>query len=172
MNSSFQPFENRIESFASTHPDAPKREIILSRLYFHVFKQYNEKQNLHLARFGLNSSSWFALIMLYSTADNAINPCDLSYAMVSSRTNITRLADELVEKGWVERSMSGEDRRKIILSLTPSGRELVQAVLPHQWDHYKEMWSAFEPAELEQFEYLLRKLLSKVDQEGTPPCGA
>lgn len=171
MNSSFQPFESRIENFSCANPDAPKRELILSRLYFHVFKQYNERQNLHLARFGLNSSSWFALIMLYSTPENAINPCDLSYAMVSSRTNITRLADELVEKGWVERSASGEDRRKIVLSLTPSGRKLVQAVLPHQWEYYRELWSGFDSGEIEQFEFLLRKLLSKLDDSMEGACG-
>jgi MarR family transcriptional repressor of emrRAB len=163
MDSSFEPFESRIESFSKAHPDAPKREIILGRLYFHVFKQYNERQNLHLSRFGLNGSSWFALVMLYSTPENAINPCELSYAMVSSRTNITRLSDELVEKGWVERSASGEDRRKIVLSLTTRGRELVETVLPHQWDYYEQLWSGFDSDEIGQFESLLRKLLSKLD---------
>ncbi|MBY0577532.1 MAG: MarR family transcriptional regulator [Burkholderiales bacterium] len=163
MTSSFEPFENRIEAFTCHHPDSPKREIILSRLYFHVFKLFNERQNLNLAEFGLNTTSWFALIMIYSTGENAINPCNLSHAMVSSRTNITRLSDELVEKGWVERNASGEDRRRIVLSLTQQGRTLVEAVLPQQWNYYRELWSAFEPDELEQFEFLLRKLLKRID---------
>jgi MarR family transcriptional repressor of emrRAB len=171
MNSSFEPFETRIEGFSKAHPDAPKREIILSRLYFHVFKQYNERQNIHLAPFGLNGSSWFALVMLYSTPENAINPCNLSYAMDSSRTNITRLSDELVEKGWVERSTSGEDRRKIVLSLTASGRKLVETVLPHQWDYYKELWSGFDSEEIDLFEHLLRRLLAKFDEDMENACG-
>ncbi len=161
--SSFQPFESKIEEFANHHPDAPKREIILNRLYYHVFKLVSERQNHQLSPFGLNSSSWFALIMIHSTPDNAINPCNLSYAMVSSRTNITRLSDELVEKGWVERHASGEDRRKIVLSLTQAGRQLVEAVLPLQWQHYRELWSVFNAVELEQFEFLLRKLLGRID---------
>lgn len=172
MTSSFEPFENRITDFTSHRPDSPKREIILSRLYFHVFKLFNEKQNLDLSEFGLNSTSWFALIMIYSTRDNAINPCNLSYAMVSSRTNITRLSDELVEKGWVERHASDEDRRRILLSLTQAGRELVETVLPRQWHHYRELWSAFEPDELKQFESLLRKLLKRLDETlpGSDSC--
>lgn len=165
--STFQPFESRIDEFSNRHPDAPKREIILSRLYFHVFKLINEKQNHRLSAFGLNSTSWFALIMIYSTTDNAINPCNLSYAMVSSRTNITRLSDELVEKGWVERHASGEDRRKIVLSLTPKGRQLVETVLPEQWRYYRELWAGFDAGELEQFETLLRKLLARIDEGGS-----
>lgn len=167
--STFQPFESRIDAFSNAHPEAPKREIILSRLYFHVFKLINENQNQRLSEFGLNSTSWFALIMIYSTPENAINPCNLSYDMVSSRTNITRLSDELVDKGWVERHASGEDRRKIVLSLTEKGRALVEAVLPVQWLHYRDLWSGFDAAELEQFEGLLRKLLARVDRGGA--CG-
>ncbi|HQT26955.1 MAG TPA: MarR family transcriptional regulator, partial [Burkholderiales bacterium] len=126
-----------------------------------------EKQNHQLSEFGLSGTSWFALIMIYSTPENAINPCNLSYDMVSSRTNITRLSDELVEKGWVERHASGEDRRKIVLSLTPKGKELVETVLPIQWKHYRELWSGFDAGELEQFERLLRKLLGRIDEGGT-----
>lgn len=164
MTSSFQPFENRIVDFTSHHPDSPEGEIILTRLYAHVFKLSNERQNLNLSRYGLNSTSWFALIMIYSTAENAINPCNLSHDMVSSRTNITRLSDELVKKGWVERNTSGEDRRRVVLSLTRKGRELVETVLPHQWHDYRELWSDFGPDELEQFERLLRKLLVRLDE--------
>ncbi|MHB1300714.1 MAG: MarR family transcriptional regulator [Burkholderiales bacterium] len=171
MNSSFQPFEDRINHFAGQHPDAPKREIILSRLYFHVFKELNDRQNLHLSRFGLNSSGWFTLVMIYSTPGNSINPCNLSDAMVSSRTNITRLSDELVDKGWVERKPSREDRRKIVLSLTPCGRELVESILPHQWDYHRELWSGFDAGEIEQFESLLRKLLGRIDESMEKSCG-
>jgi MarR family transcriptional repressor of emrRAB len=84
--------------------------------------------------------------------------------MVSSRTNITRLSDKLVKKGWVERNTSGEDRRRVVLSLTRKGRELVETVLPHQWHDYRELWSDFGPDELEQFERLLRKLLVRLDE--------
>ena len=168
--SSFKPFESKIEEFASLHPDAPKREIVLNRLYYHVFKLVSEKQSHQLSPYGLNSSSWFALIMIYSTPDNAINPCNLSYAMVSSRTNITRLSDELVEKGWVERHASGEDRRKIVLSLTQAGKRLVEEVLPRQWRNYQELWSVFDEAELDQFEFLLRKLLGQIDLASGEAC--
>lgn len=169
-SSSFQPFEQRIEHVTGNHPDSPRSEIILSRLFFHVFKRFNESQNIHLSAFGLNSTSWLALIMMHATPGNALNPCELSEAMISSRTNITRLADELVEKGWVERSASGEDRRKVVLSLTDAGRDLVESVLPHQWQYYREMWSCFSPGEIATFEALMRKLLDRLDASGSPSC--
>ncbi len=174
MTSSFEPFEERINRFTGLHPGSPRNEIVLNRLFFHVFKLAQERQNQNLSSFGLNGTTWLALIMIHATDENAIHPCDLSYAMTSSRTNITRLADELVEKGWVSRNASSEDRRRIELSLTEAGKNLVETVLPHQWQHYREVWSALDAEEIETFGRLLRKLLGRLDEitpEGDPCAG-
>jgi DNA-binding MarR family transcriptional regulator len=36
----------------------------------------------------------------------------------------SRLVDRLVESGWVERREAKDDRRRVVLSLTPTGQEL------------------------------------------------
>ncbi len=43
----------------------------------------------------------------------------------SGITNITKIINSLEDKGYIERSLSKESRRKIILSLTPAGRKLI-----------------------------------------------
>jgi len=45
------------------------------------------------------------------------------------------------------------------LSLTPSGRKLILAVLPVIWQRIEQQWSDFSPAEITEFDRLLRKML-------------
>lgn len=163
MSYCFKCFEDGIDNVARRFPGSPRQEVLLTRLYYHVFKSLNDDINQSLGQHGLNSTTWFALLMLYGSGENAINPSDLSHAMVSSRTNITRLADELVEKGWVERRDCKDDRRRVFLSLTPEGEALVEKVLPLQRAHVRALWQGFAPAELKSLEKLLRKFLHHLE---------
>jgi DNA-binding MarR family transcriptional regulator len=42
---------------------------------------------------------------------------------------VTRLCDQLLEKTLINRAPSGEDRRKISVSITPKGEHLVEKVI-------------------------------------------
>jgi DNA-binding MarR family transcriptional regulator len=44
--------------------------------------------------------------------------------------SVTRLIDRLEERGLLERSRTGDDRRKVLAALTPKGRRIVSKVLP------------------------------------------
>ena len=54
-------------------------------------------------------------------------PCTMSeladYSVVD-RTTMTRIVDQLVAEGFAERGSTAADRRKVLLSLTPAGRDL------------------------------------------------
>lgn len=125
-----------------------------------VFKRLQGTINHNLQPYGINDSMWTALTMIYSSPEHFIYPSDLSHVTVSSRTHITRLADEMVSKGWVSRQSCQTDRRKIILTLTQSGTRLVEAILPRQWALYEKLWQSFDAAEKDQMEAMQRKLLA------------
>jgi MarR family transcriptional regulator, organic hydroperoxide resistance regulator len=44
--------------------------------------------------------------------------------LIAEAGHPSRLVDRLVQAGWVERSDSADDRRRVVLSLTPEGRRL------------------------------------------------
>src|SRR5580698_3639630 len=54
---------------------------------------------------------------------------ELSHFTAVDRTTLTRIADQLVAKGQVERKTTARDRRQVLLELTPAGREIYLAAL-------------------------------------------
>ena len=164
MIQDFAYFEQGIDRISRQLPGMPQDRVVLNRLFFFVFKELDEIYNRHLAEFGLNTSSFLALAMLMSCENDRLNPCNLSNALIASRTNVTRLADELVGAGWVERHPSTEDRRRVDLTLTETGRTLVLKVLPKVWKLIENQWSDFSREEVVQFDYLLRKMLGGLNR--------
>lgn len=50
-------------------------------------------------------------------------------------SNATRLCDRLVKAGLMHRERATEDRRHVVLTLTPRGRRLVEQAMGHRRDH-------------------------------------
>lgn len=166
MNQDFAYFEQGIARIAERLPGMPHKRIVLNRLFFFLLKELDDIYNRHLEAWGLNTASFLALAMLMGSEDNRLNPSDLSDALVASRTNVTRLTDELVAAGWLARTPCTEDRRRVDLSLTDSGRALFLATLPRMWQLVERQWADFSAAELVTFDRLLRKMQRGLDRLG------
>lgn len=50
-------------------------------------------------------------------------------------SNATRLCDRLVKAGLLHRERAVDDRRQVLLTLTPRGRRLVQKAMGHRREH-------------------------------------
>jgi MarR family 2-MHQ and catechol resistance regulon transcriptional repressor len=78
--------------------------------------------------------------------------------LLRSGGNITMVIDNLEKHGLVQRVRQKEDRRMIMIHLTPQGRKLISRVLPqHAKEVVKEM-SNLTATEQEQLRRLCRKL--------------
>jgi MarR family transcriptional regulator, negative regulator of the multidrug operon emrRAB len=172
MPMSFSYFEQNVRRVLDRLPGAPYEQIVLTRLFFHVFRGMEAGMARTLAPYGLNTNTFLALVMMYGSEENKVHPCELSDALISSRTNITRLADELVKAGWVERRASTEDRRRVELSLTPAGQALLEEVIPRNREVVTQLWTGFSAGEVAEFDRLLRKLLGNIDEDtnAAPAC--
>ena len=53
---------------------------------------------------------------------------ELGELLIAEAGHPSRLVDRMVEAGWVERRAAGEDRRRVVLSLTAAGRRLERKV--------------------------------------------
>jgi MarR family transcriptional repressor of emrRAB len=163
VSDSFQPFEHALRELARRLPGTPRREAILTRLIQLINARINESADAPLREFGLNQTTFTALGVLYGSPGYTRKPSELSVFMISSRTNITRVADDLVRKGLVARVPDETDRRQLNLTLTRKGRETIRKILPRRRRQLAAQWAPLARAEQDDLERLQRKLLASLD---------
>ena len=113
----------------------------------------------------LTPLGYMTMMVLYSRTENLANPSELSDATGETRGNMTRICDDLVEKGWMKRVPNIEDRRRVDLSLTDSGMGLLNTLAPqlrqNADDFYKRTFTKTENAALRQLLTQLSDALAK-----------
>lgn len=67
------------------------------------------------------------------------------YLMVTGG-NVTGLTDQLVAEGWVSREPDAQDRRSLIVRLTPKGRRQFQRMAQEHEAWLVELLQGFDPA--------------------------
>lgn len=160
-------FEDRINAVCERHPDLPRQAVILTRLVRFLASAIDTRLTQLLDREGLSCSAWAVLTMIYSDRSGAVRPSSLGQALSQSRAHMTRLSDELVAGGWVERIPNATDRRAVDLRLSAEGERRVRILLPKVWALYQEMLNVVEPADIDALEATLRSLLTHI--EHLPP---
>jgi MarR family transcriptional regulator, organic hydroperoxide resistance regulator len=77
----------------------------------------------------------------------------------------TRMLDCLMRDGYVTRRHSESDRRSVLISLTPSGRDAVDAAHERVNAWRRRVFEALEPDEREQAAALLTRLSRAMEEQ-------
>ena len=88
----------------------------------------------------------------------AVNPKDLCAQIRHDSGALTRVIDQLAERGLLERSRRDRDRRKVELELTAAGREVVESLIPLVVDQLNLALAEFSIEEVQELTRLLLKL--------------
>ncbi|SUO93898.1 MarR family transcriptional regulator [Suttonella ornithocola] len=162
-----QAFVDALENVRKHLPEMDTRPqtLINMRMLRRVSANSSQYFNRILSEFNLNDTMFYALIMLYRCDGEHMQPSTLSEILDLTRTSATRLADDLVSRGWVNRQGSTKDRRSILLKLSPSGMKLVETLTPKLAQARLSLWEDFSDGEIQQFQFLMKKLLQRLEQE-------
>lgn len=82
----------------------------------------------------------------------------VSDKMIHKMSNTTRLVDKLLEKGLVDRIICPENRRKVEITITAEGLKLLEELDEVLEKAEANLMSNLEKNEIEQLEFLLKKL--------------
>jgi DNA-binding MarR family transcriptional regulator len=102
----------------------------------------------------------------------AVNPKDICFQFRHDSGALTRVIDQLAERGLLERIRRDRDRRKVELQLTPAGLGTIEALIPLVVEKLNLALADFSGAEFEEFLRLLVKLdntLQSVVKPGMAP---
>ncbi|MGV2862062.1 MarR family winged helix-turn-helix transcriptional regulator [Achromobacter sp. AGC39] len=122
--------------------------------------------NRSFRRHNLHQGEFDVLATLYRTgAPHAMNPQKLVEALLLTSGAMTNRLDRLEQAGLLVRNPNPDDRRGVIVSLTPDGLRVIKQVLKDYLKDLGELLDPLTPAERKQLAGLLKKLLIKHDQE-------
>jgi DNA-binding MarR family transcriptional regulator len=141
--------------------DASPIEVIgrVSRLSRLVDKRLAE----NFARHGLENWMYDVLATLRRGGEPyELTAGDLVRQSMVTTGAITNRIDRLAERGLVER-VSAADRRKVIVRLTPKGKDLVDEVVHTHMAAEEEILSALSPRQRADLATLLRTTLLALD---------
>jgi DNA-binding MarR family transcriptional regulator len=110
------------------------------------------------------SASGFQALAVLEGATEPLTGTDIASHLLVTTASITSLLDTLARNGYIERRPHPTDRRKTLIAITDSGRELVDAVLPTVHTAATELLGDLPPAELEAFIAVCTQLRSRVEE--------
>lgn len=101
--------------------------IELAEITAQLFSHCQEKENRHVAKYGVSIGEFRCLKIVFQQKELTVNQVAQKMSITSSR--VTRIVDGLVAKELMRRITPENDRRIFNLSLTPKGEKLAAELI-------------------------------------------
>ena len=111
---------------------------------------------------GITFQQWVVLMHLRDGI--AATTASLCQELRHDSGAMTRLIDQLEERGFIERQRQVADRRIVDLVLTPAGRKMVESLVPLTVDALNSALDGFTKADVRQLQDLLRRIITRVGE--------
>jgi DNA-binding MarR family transcriptional regulator len=92
----------------------------------------------------------------------AVNPRDICVQFRHDSGALTRVIDQLADRGLLERVRRDRDRRKVELQLTEAGRQTIEGLIPLVVEKLNLALEDFSSEEVQEFLRLLLKLNTRL----------
>lgn len=143
------------EIIKSTVPLDISKKIILNIAY--TQNVLGDKFNEIVKPFDISSEQYNVLRILRGQKGNPANMCLIQERMIAKTSNTTRLVDKLLLKELVTREVCSVNRRKIEVSITSKGLDVLKALDEKIIEHEKTFSNNLTIEELETLNTLLEK---------------
>ena len=110
----------------TSHSSDQGQEQELYLLLTNLFYLLDDTDRQFFGEFGLSTRQFWALHHLSET--NSLSMIELSRQLFTDKSNVTAITDRLEAAGFVRRRPAPQDRRVILLDITPAGRRLHERV--------------------------------------------
>lgn len=144
------------EIIKTTYPMAIEKKTLLNIMY--TQNVLSERFNEILKPFDISTEQFNVLRILRGQKGNPVNMCTIQERMIAKTSNTTRLVDKLLLKDLVIREICPQNRRKMEITITEKGLELLEKLDPLVEFHDNIITKNLTTKELE----LLNELLEKI----------
>lgn len=123
-----------------------------------------------VAELGLDHAEYKLLVRLRSGGPGAKESAgDLSRALVMSSGGMTNLLDRLEERGLIRRTSDPDDRRSVLVQLTPAGRKTTDRAVSTEAAREESVFESLTPGDRKELNDALRRLMQTFEERLGPP---
>jgi len=143
----------------------PTAEAAVDRMT-RIVKHLDKLSGRISARFGINVGEFKVLLKL--DRHGAMTAGELADVLSLSSGATTNRLDGLEEAGYLTRTRDPEDRRSVLVDVTPAGRDLLDKVVDAQGGEERDLLAVLSVEDRDRLNDLLRSIVRSIDGEGTP----
>lgn len=108
-------------------------------------------------------SQW---IVLMAVRDGIATTCgEIARHLDHDTGAVTRLVDQMEERGLIERRRCTDDRRVVHLAITPAGRAMAKSLMPRIVEFWNSVLEGFSPEESSQLVKLMSRLMMRLEAQ-------
>ena len=122
-----------------------------------------------LAKHGLNIAEFDVLAALRRSGEPfVLRPIDLARTLMLSPAGMTSRLDRLEDAGHIARLPDRDDRRSVLVELTPVGKRVVDAAVSDHLANENRLLEPLSPTQRATLDQYLRRLLAQFDDPEQP----
>ena len=141
---------------AEATPTANESFLLVVRELARAYQAFSAYSEAHVRQFDLTPAQFDVIATLGNT--NGMCMGDLGEKTLITKGTLTGVIDRLIQKQLVCRETLVENRRSVIVTLTPKGQEVFDQVFPAHIAHLKERFDRLDASELELLKVMLNRL--------------
>lgn len=124
----------------------------------------SQLESIFKKEFGEDGLPYIQWVILMCLRDNlARTSSELSQYICHDSGALTRVLDQMEERGLIKRKRSSEDRRVVDLEMTTEGNKTIKAHVGVVVDFYNAMLADFSHEEVDSLIHLLTRFVNNLD---------
>jgi DNA-binding MarR family transcriptional regulator len=153
-----------VEQWARERPELDTTAMAVFGRIYRAAKRAGDAQEQAYAQFGITRADFDVLATLRRAgAPDGLSPGRLTSALMLTSGGMTSRLDRLERAGLVARRPDPDDRRALLVTLTPAGRELIDQAVVAGLEVQQQLLSDLSAEKQRRVNHLLRELLASVE---------
>ncbi len=146
----------------ATETTKVEKHNLLYRLGF-LTRRWRQVLDSSFQSLGVTDAAWRPLLHLHHLGDG-IKQKDLAASLGIEGPSLTRILDQLIAKGLIDRVEDASDRRAKLLTLSLQGRAMVAEITGKVAALEHDLLSAFDDTEIEQMSNFVERLEKRLQE--------
>jgi DNA-binding MarR family transcriptional regulator len=167
-NEASDVIDHLLAAWRMARPDLDPSPLALVGRVIVLAQRLEQSVGRALAKHGLTLGQFDILATLRRHGPRGgLTPSELLRSVVLSSGGMTARLDKLEEAGWISRVADAQDRRKVVIELTPKGRRLIDAATATRFEEARSSLPPLSDHEQSTLAALLRRWLTGLSTTAT-----